>query len=90
MPGRIVFLCPDYETLLVREVGCPVNILGGPGAPPVPELEKLGVARVSLGSGPMRATLGVLRRAAEELKNSGTYPALENAPSYAEVNQLLE
>ena len=90
MPGRIVFLCPDYETLLVREVGCPVNILGGPGAPPVPELEKLGVARVSLGSGPMRATLGVLRRAAEELKISGTYQALENAPSYAEVNQLLE
>jgi len=81
---------PATISRLVREVGCPVNILGGPGSPSVPELEKLGVARVSLGSGPMRATLGVLRRVAEELKNSGTYQGLENAPSYAEVNQLLE
>jgi 2-methylisocitrate lyase-like PEP mutase family enzyme len=81
---------PETISRLVRDVGCPVNILGGPGSPPVPELEKLGVARVSLGSGPMRATLGVLRRVAEELKNSGTYQALENAPSYAEVNQLVE
>jgi 2-methylisocitrate lyase-like PEP mutase family enzyme len=81
---------PETISRLVREVGCPVNILGGPGSPPVPELEKLGVARVSLGSGPMRATLGVLRRVAEELKNSGTYQGLENAPSYAEVNQLVE
>ena len=82
----------DRETIsrLVREVECPVNILAGPGSPPVPELEKLGVARVSLGSGPMRATLGVLRRVAEELKHSGTYHALESAPSYAQVNQLFE
>ncbi|HXZ42001.1 MAG TPA: isocitrate lyase/phosphoenolpyruvate mutase family protein, partial [Terriglobales bacterium] len=36
---------------LVQDVECPVNILAGPGSPSVPELEKLGVARVSLGSG---------------------------------------
>jgi len=51
---------------LVRDVQCPLNILAVPGTPPIPELEKLGVARVSLGSGPMRATLGLLRRIAEE------------------------
>ncbi|MBZ5600432.1 MAG: isocitrate lyase/phosphoenolpyruvate mutase family protein [Acidobacteriia bacterium] len=81
----------DTETIrrLVQDVKCPVNILAGPGFPSVPELEKLDVARVSLGSGPMRATLGLVRRMAEELKTSGTYKALEGAPSHAEVNKML-
>jgi len=74
---------------LVKAVNCPLNILAGPGTPSIPELEKLGVARVSLGSGPMRATLGLLRRAAEELRTSGTYGAMEGAVPYAEANKLL-
>src|SRR6202161_1809957 len=52
---------------LVTDLRCPINILAGPGSPTVPELFKLGVARVSLGSGPMRATLGNLRSIAEEV-----------------------
>ena len=74
---------------LVRDVQCPVNILAGPGSPSVPELEKLGVARVSLGSGPMRATLSLLRKMAEELKATGTYSALDGAVPHAEVNKML-
>ena len=74
---------------LVRDLQCPVNILAGPGFPPVPELEKLGVARVSLGSGPMRATLGLVQRMAEELKTTGTYRTLEGAPSHADVNRIM-
>ena len=81
----------DPETIgrLVRDLQCPVNILAVAGTPSVPELEKLGVARVSLGSGPMRATLGLLRKMAEELKADGTYSALDAAIPYAEVNKLL-
>jgi 2-methylisocitrate lyase-like PEP mutase family enzyme len=81
----------DAETIgrLVKAVACPLNILAGPGTPSIPELEKLGVARVSVGSGPMCATLGLLRRVAEELKTSGTYSAMEGAVPYAEVNKLL-
>lgn len=80
---------PETISRLVQELACPVNILAGPKAPSVPELERLGVARVSLGSGVMRATLGLLRQILEELKNSGTYHGLENAPSHAEVSQLF-
>jgi 2-methylisocitrate lyase-like PEP mutase family enzyme len=82
----------DAETIgrLVRELQCPVNILVGPGFPSVPELQKLGVARVSVGSSAMRATLGLLQRIAEELRGSGTYLALENAPSFADVNRMME
>jgi 2-methylisocitrate lyase-like PEP mutase family enzyme len=81
----------DLETIrkLVVDLHCPLNILAVPGSPPVGELEKLGVARVSLGSGPMRATLGMLRTLAAELKSTGTYRALENAPSHTEVNKLM-
>jgi hypothetical protein len=37
----------------------------------------------------MRATLGLVRRIALELQTTGTYNALEDAPSHAEVNKLL-
>ncbi len=75
---------------LVKDVQCPLNILAGPGSLPIPELEALGVARVSLGSATMRATLGLLQRMADELKSSGTYSAMEGAPTHAQVNALLE
>jgi 2-methylisocitrate lyase-like PEP mutase family enzyme len=74
---------------LVADLQFPVNILGGPGSPSVYALQKLGVARISLGSGPMRATLGFLRRLAEELKTQGTYNTMQDAPSHAEVNSLV-
>jgi 2-methylisocitrate lyase-like PEP mutase family enzyme len=81
----------DVETIgrLVRDVKCPVNILVGPGSPSVPALEKLGVARVSVGSSAMRATLGLVKRIAQELNASGTYAALENGIAYADVNRML-
>jgi len=74
---------------LVSDLRCPLNILAGSGSPSVPELSKLGVARVSLGSGPMRATLGLLRRLAEELQKAGTYSAMDGAPPHDEINRLL-
>jgi 2-methylisocitrate lyase-like PEP mutase family enzyme len=74
---------------LAKAVECPLNILAGVGTPSIPELAALGVARVSVGSGAMRATLGLLRRMAEELKTSGTYTAMQEAVPYAEVNKLL-
>jgi 2-methylisocitrate lyase-like PEP mutase family enzyme len=75
---------------IVRELGHPINALGGPGSPPIPELQRVGVARVSLGSSPARAALGLARRIAQELLSTGTYQTLESAPSFAEMNQLLE
>jgi 2-methylisocitrate lyase-like PEP mutase family enzyme len=76
---------------LVREVGGPLNVLAGPGCPPVPDLEALGVRRLSLGSGVMRATLGLVRRIAGELQGPGTFTTLlgDQVPPHAEVNRLL-
>ena len=81
----------DGETIrrLVQDLKCPVNILAGPGSPSVQELQTFGVARVSLGSGPMRAALGQMKKLMEEFKTSGTYKGLEGAPNYAEMNRLM-
>ena len=76
---------------LVRELHAPLNILAGKGCPPIPELARLGVRRVSLGSGVMRAALGLVRRIAEELRGPGTYEQmLSGTIPHAEMNRLLE
>jgi len=76
--------------VLVDSIPCPLNIIAGMDTPPVAVLRKLGVARLSLGSGPMRAAMGLTRRIAQELRTSGTYDALvDGAIPYAEMNQLL-
>ncbi len=81
----------DAQTIgrLVKDVGCPLNVLAVHGAPSIAELSALGVRRVSLGSGPMRAAMGVLRNLAKEVKSKGTYRLMEDAPSHAEMNKLM-
>lgn len=75
---------------LVKAVAAPLNILVSTGCPPLGELEKIGVARASLGSGVMRATLGLVRRVGKELLENGTSAALfDGAIPFAEVNRLL-
>lgn len=76
---------------LVAEISGPLNILAMPGCPPVGELEQLGVRRVSEGSGPMRASMMLARRIAEDLLQTGTYARFhDDAISYAEANKLFD
>ena len=51
----------------------PLNVLALVGMPPAPHLRELGVARLSLGSGAMRAIYGQLRPLAAELQGPGTF-----------------
>jgi 2-methylisocitrate lyase-like PEP mutase family enzyme len=74
---------------IVRRLGCPVNVLAAPKGPPIAALAKAGVARVSLGSGAMRAALTLVERMGEELRTKGTWSALETALSHASVNELM-
>ena len=51
----------------------------------------MGVRRVSVGSGPARAAMGLTRRIGQELLQSGTYSSLGgDALPYAEANALFE
>jgi len=73
----------------VKSVKLPVNIMARRGAPSVPELEEIGVRRLSLGPGPMYAAMGLLKRIGQELKRKGTYDSLlEGAITFDELNAL--
>jgi 2-methylisocitrate lyase-like PEP mutase family enzyme len=82
----------DADTIgkLTQTVNGPLNILAVAGAPPIAELERMGVARVSVGSGPMRAAMGLTERIARELLDRGIYTSMtENAMTYADANRLF-
>jgi 2-methylisocitrate lyase-like PEP mutase family enzyme len=73
----------------VKALRCPVNVMVRPGLPSVRELERLGVARVSLGPTASYAAMGLLRRIAKELLEEGTYHnLLEGALTFDELNSL--
>ena len=77
-------------TNLVTAINGPINILGGPPAPTLPELAQLGVARVSLAGGLMRSVLGHLRTIAQELHEHGTYARMNTeALSSSEFRSLF-
>jgi 2-methylisocitrate lyase-like PEP mutase family enzyme len=77
---------------LTAAVEAPLNILAGPQTLPVAELAALGVARVSVGSWPMRRAMGEMRAIAEELATSGTFGFTRDANvlSYAQMNALFD
>jgi 2-methylisocitrate lyase-like PEP mutase family enzyme len=77
-------------TKLAKALNAPLNILITAGSPTIGELEKMGVARASAGSGVMRATLGLTRRIARELMEAGTYTSmLEGTMPFAEMIAML-
>ena len=95
--GADCIFVPDYADLdqgtiatLVKEIDAPVNIIAGERTPPLPELEEIGVARVSFGPRPMRAALAFVRAIAREWRDTGTYSQmLKDTMSYAEINRMF-
>ncbi len=75
---------------LAREIAGPLNVIAGPPAPPLGELEALGVRRASLGPRIVQATLGLIRRITAELRERGTYEALTDLViPFAEIQRLI-
>lgn len=81
----------DAETIgaVVEGIDGPVNILAGAVSPPIPELKRLGVARVSIGGLLSLAFATLARRAAGELGDPGTYGFAENVILHPEMNALM-
>ncbi len=83
----------DTRTIadLVQASNGPINILAGSTTPSIAELARLGVSRVSFGSGMMRATLARLRHIARELLEHSTYTSMiDEMLSGAEFRALVE
>jgi 2-methylisocitrate lyase-like PEP mutase family enzyme len=76
--GADVLYAPGLRRLedisqVVREVDRPVNVLALEGVPPVAELARAGVSRISVGGAFAFAALGAVVSAATELREQGTY-----------------
>jgi len=82
----------DRESILtfVKAVNKPMNVMARKGLPTITELQALGVKRLSLGPGPMYATMGLLRKIAQELKKGTFETLLTGAISFDELNALAQ
>ena len=95
--GADVLYAPGLKTLaeidaVVRAVAPrPVNVLMGLGQGDfsVDELAGLGVKRISLGSTLARVAYGSYLRAAEEIRQKGTFTFAAGTVTYATINQLF-
>jgi 2-methylisocitrate lyase-like PEP mutase family enzyme len=74
---------------VAREVKAPISILAGPQSPSVSELQDLGVARVSYGSGFMKAAISGTKRLAQEILEKGTCSMLKDGMQTPEINALV-
>ena len=92
-----IFIQPVWEketiSTLVKEIDAPINILANPGIgaglpPSVRELQDLGVARLSMGSSLMKATLALIKKVAGELSEKGTYHILSDALTHLTDSSL--
>jgi 2-methylisocitrate lyase-like PEP mutase family enzyme len=82
----------DRDTIakLVKAVEAPLNILANPACPPLAELEKIGVARVSTGSGIMRAAMGAVQRIGKELLEARScHTMFAGATPYIELQRMM-
>ena len=93
--GADVLYAPGLKTraeidAVVRAVAPrPVNVLMGQGDLSVDDLARLGVKRISLGSTLARVAYGAFLRAAEEIRQKGTFSFAAGTVSYATINQLF-
>ncbi len=76
---------------LVQEIDGAINIIATPKCPSLPELESMGVARLSLGSGPARAAYGLTKQVADELvQHKALSQNLGLAMPYEDANALFD
>lgn len=76
-------------SMFVQAVDFPTNVMVRKELPPVSELHRLGVARVSFGPSASYAAMGLLKRASKEVREKGTYESLtEGAITFDELNAL--
>ncbi len=82
---------PEEIGVLVREVEGPINIVVGEAGSSltVKTLGLLGVRRISVGGTLARATLGALRRGAEEIRDQGTFEFSRAAIPDAEISAFF-
>ena len=80
---------PETIRQIAKEVKAPVSILAGPQSPSVNELQDLGVARVSYGSGFLKAAISGTKSLAREILDKGTVNLLKEGMQTPAIAALV-
>jgi 2-methylisocitrate lyase-like PEP mutase family enzyme len=83
------FIDKDTVARLVKAIGAPINIVARAGTPPVAELERIGVARVSIASGATLAVMSLIKEIGTKLRSTGTFDVLEHSMNRPEAQSLF-
>lgn len=87
VPGAV-----DTKTIhqLRNGISGPLNVLAGAGAPSVKLLSDMGIERISLGSGPFRASMTLLKTIGEEIISRGSFRHMtEGVLSYDDAAEWI-
>ncbi len=94
--GADVLYAPGLTTKediasVVRSVDRPVNVIMGLQGVQLTlaDLSAMGVKRISVGSALSRAALGAFLRAAQEMRDHGTFTFSEEAAKYRDINAIF-
>lgn len=74
---------------VAKEVKAPISILAGPQSPSVSQLQDLGVARVSYGSGFLKAAISGAKKLAQEILEQGSCNLLKDGMQTPEISALV-
>jgi 2-methylisocitrate lyase-like PEP mutase family enzyme len=80
---------PAVIAALVEAIRLPLNVMAGPGALAPSELDRLGVARISLGPGLATAAYEQARKATIGFLEADSYDAIADGIGYGTMNDLL-
>ena len=81
----------DIIARLVKALDhAPINIVARAGTPPVAELERIGVARVSIAASATLAVMSLIKQIGEGLRAGGRFDGLEHSMNRPEAQKLFE
>ncbi len=80
----------DLIGRLTAAIDGPMNVLAGPGTPPVDELGSMGVRRVTVGGNIAKAAYTLVKTAAEEMRDSGTYEYAAGVYSQPDMHRIIK
>jgi 2-methylisocitrate lyase-like PEP mutase family enzyme len=74
----------------VKAIPAPINIVARAGTPPASELQKLGIARVTIASGATLAVMSLIKTIGEALRATGKFDGIGHSMNRPEVQKLFE
>jgi 2-methylisocitrate lyase-like PEP mutase family enzyme len=84
------FIDMDTVGRLAKAIPAPINIVARTETPPVAELQKLGVARVTIASGATLAVMSLIKSIGEGLRATGTFHGIGHSMNRPEAQKLFE